>query len=213
MESFDQSLKHLLQHEPADFIRFGLGDPGAVVVSALPSGLPSRARDVDGDYLVACGDDRIIVHIEFHRRNQTLEELAIDVAEAQIRLFRRERLPVRSLVWDLYGRGDAAVLARRTLCFGVPREEGKDSQSVYQRVNLRGLDWKTLLSEAPPALWPLIALTRDGATEAGVAHARDAIEGRTDRSSAARADHLVLQPRLSHREHERAASRGGDGSD
>jgi hypothetical protein len=34
VEPFDQSLKHLLQHEPADFIRFGLGDPTAVVVRA-----------------------------------------------------------------------------------------------------------------------------------------------------------------------------------
>ncbi len=55
MESFDQSLKYLLQLEPADFIRFALSDPAVQVLGPLPSGLPSRGRDVDGGYLIARG--------------------------------------------------------------------------------------------------------------------------------------------------------------
>lgn len=82
MESFDQSLKYLLQHQPADFIRFALGDPAVVIIAPLPSGWPARGRDVDGGYLVARGEERLVVHIEFHRRHQSLEDLAIDVAEA-----------------------------------------------------------------------------------------------------------------------------------
>jgi hypothetical protein len=54
VESFDQSLKYLLHHEPASFVRFGLGDPTVRVLGPLPVGLPSRGRDVDGSYLIAC---------------------------------------------------------------------------------------------------------------------------------------------------------------
>jgi hypothetical protein len=35
VESFDQSLKYLLQHQPADFIRFGLADPAVVVIAPI----------------------------------------------------------------------------------------------------------------------------------------------------------------------------------
>jgi hypothetical protein len=51
--------------------------------------------------------------------------LAIDVTEAQIRLFRRERVPVLSLVWDLYGKETEPLLSKRTFRFGVP--EGEES--------------------------------------------------------------------------------------
>ena len=192
MESFDQSLKYLLQHEPADFIRFGLGDPTVEVIEALPSGLPARARDVDGGYLIIRGATRQVAHIEFHRRHQGLEELGIDIAEAQIRLFRRERLPVLSQVWDLYGDRDQPVLEDRTLSFGAPLQTAQ-SVCAYHRVNLRGVGWQELLSHAPPALWPLVTLTRDGATETVVKQARDAIEGRTELSLEERADHLAVR--------------------
>jgi hypothetical protein len=191
MESFDQSLKYLLQLEPADFIRFALSDPAVQVLGPLPSGLPSRGRDVDGSYLIARGDTRLVAHLEFHRRHQSTEELAVDVAEAQIRLFRRERLQVLSLVWDLYGAEDEPVVERRTLDFGAA-QRGPGSQAAYQRVNLRGLAWETLLADGPPALWPLVTLARQGANEAAVHSARDAIEGRTELSPATRADHLAV---------------------
>lgn len=191
MESFDQSLKYLLQHRPADFIRFGLADPALTVIAPIPSGLPARSRDVDGSYLVARGEAQRVVHIEFHRRHQRLEELAIDVAEAQIRIFRRERLPVSSLVWDLYGKPDDPVLESRTLSFGAP-EERVCSQCVYQRVNLRGLGWEELLARAPAALWSLVPLTRDGANETAILRTRDAIEGRQELSAAERADQLAV---------------------
>ena len=206
MESFDQSLKYLLHHDPADFIRFALGDPGIMVLSALPSGLPARGRDVDGVYLVARGETRIVVHVEFHRRHQSLAELATDVAEAQIRLFRREGLPVLSQLWDLYGKPDEGVVEDRTLRYGAA-SSGPDSRAtpderalarsagsvcVYQRVNLRALGGDELLSRGPPALWPLVALTRDGAGEAMIHKALDAIEARPFLSSAERADHLAV---------------------
>jgi len=142
------------------------------------------ARGQDGT--VADADKRI-VHVELHRRHQSLEDLAVDVAEAQIRLFRRERRLVLSQVWDLYGNADAPVLDKRTLAFG----EG-GSQCVYQRVNLRGLGADELLSRAPPTLWPLVPLTRDGANEAVIEKARDMIEARTAWSSTERADHLAV---------------------
>lgn len=191
MESFDQSLKYLLQHEPADFLRFGSGDPAIEVLGPIPSDLPSRGRDVDGGYLIVSSGKRIVAHLEFHRRHQSAEELAVDVAEAQIRLFRREQLPVLSQVWDLYGKRDEPFLGQRTLIYGAgPPKAG--SRSVYQRVNLRALGADELLSNAPPGLWPLVALTNDGASEEGVRRAYEAIEGRSDLSPAERADHLAV---------------------
>ena len=199
MESFDQSLKYLLHHEPADFIRFGLGDTTLRVLAALPSGLPSRGRDVDGSYLIGwpiadstAVAERAVAHVEFHRRHQSLDELAVDVAEAQFRLYRREGLRVLSLVWDLYGDASAPLTEPCTLRYGRGREDEVCSQCVYHRVKLRALGWKDLLSGAPPILWPLVALTRDGASDAAVHEAADAIEARTDLSGAVRADHLAV---------------------
>ncbi len=103
MDSFDQSLKYLLQKEPADFVRFALRDAGVRVLGPVPSGLPSRARDIDGAYFIERGSDKLVAHFEFHRRHQSTKELAVDVGEAQIRLYRREGMEVVSLVWDLYG--------------------------------------------------------------------------------------------------------------
>jgi len=191
VESFDQSLKYLLQHEPADFLRFGSGDQAIEVLSPIPSDLPSRGRDVDGGYLIASGGKRVVAHVEFHRRHQSVEELAVDVAEAQIRLFRREQLPVLSQVWDLYGKREEPFLGQRTLKYGAGPPKAR-SRSVYQRVNLRALSAAELLSRAPPGLWPLVALTADGASEEGVRRAYEAIEARSDLSPAERADHLAV---------------------
>lgn len=191
MESFDQSLKHLLHHNPADFIRFGLGEEAVTVVESIPSDLPSRGRDVDGGYRILRRERPMVAHIEFHRRHQSATELALDVAEAQVRLFRREGLRVVSFVWDLYGEPDSPLLEERTLRLGA-KGLSLASRSVHVRVNLRALRAEELLATAPPALWPLVALTRDGASEEGVRSARDAIEARADLSAPLRADHLTV---------------------
>jgi len=191
MQSFDHSLKHLLHHDPADFIRFGLGDDTVTVVEPIPSDLPSRGRDVDGGYRILRGKSPEVAHIEFHRRHQSALDLAIDVAEAQVRLFRRERLRVVSFVWDLYGDPDRPLLEEKTFKLGA-KGLALASRSVHVRVNLRALRADELLATAPPALWPLVALTRDGANEEGVRKARDAIEARTELTAATRADHLAV---------------------
>lgn len=191
MESFDQSLKFLLQRETADFIRFGLGDPTVSVLGSLPSGLPARARDVDGSYRIRRGEAELVVHLEFHRRHASLEELGIDVAEAQIRLFRRERRPVLTQVWDLYGRHEEPVLGERTLVYGAS-PPAEVSRSGYQRVNLRGMGAEELLGMRLPGLYALVPLTRDGASEAGVQRAREAIGREEGMSAARRADHLAV---------------------
>src|SRR4029078_8579959 len=66
------------------------------------------------------------------------------------------------------------------------------ARSVYLRVNLRAISAHELLTKGPPGLWPLIALTKDGATEEAVQKARDAIAGRTELSSSEQADHLAV---------------------
>jgi len=186
METFDESLKYLLHEEPADFLRFGFDDPNLAILGPCETGLPSRGRDVDGSYFVLRDGEKVVAHVEFHRRHQGLDELAIDVAEAQIRLYRRERCPVVSHVWDLYGdRAGPLMKARK---FRV----GPGTQSTYLRINLRAMKWRQLLGQAPPALWPLVPLTRDGATEIAVKEARHAITRQEGQNSGRLADYLAV---------------------
>ena len=186
METFDQSLKHLLEHEPADFVRFALKGATVELIKAVAVTLPSRGRAIDGGHRVRVGGVEKIAHTEFQRRHQSQSELAVDVAEAQVRMYRREGVEVVSLVWDLYGRRDEPVRSERVLRFAA------NSQSAYVRVNLRGMGWRELLAEGPPALWPLVALTGDGATDEAVHAARDAIVARPDLSAAQKADHVAV---------------------
>jgi hypothetical protein len=190
-DSLDQSLKYLLKQHPADFVRFALRDPAVRVLRPVPSGLPSRSRDIDGAYFIEHSGGHLIAHFEFHRRHQSAKDLAVDVGEAQIRLYRREGLEVVSLVWDLYGAASEPVTEERSFAYGAKILK-KGSRVVYLRVNLRGLGWKTLLAKAPPALWPLVALARDGACEEALHRARDAIVGRTDLTAGEQADHLAV---------------------
>ena len=188
MASFDQSLKYLLQHEPADFIGFGLGEPNVRILEPVPTVLPARGRDIDGAYVIALGDaPPRLVHLELHRRHQSAKEVGIDIVEAQARLFRREGKLVVSQLWDLYGDADAPVREERRLTFGAD-----GSTCVYRRINLRGMGWQDLLAAGPPALWALVALTRDGASEPACESARDAIDARTAWTLAERSDHLAV---------------------
>jgi predicted transposase YdaD len=191
LESFDQSLKCLLHHEPEDFIRFGLKDSAAQVVRPIDSDLPARGRVVDGGYLVEHNGALMVIHIEFHRRNQSLEDLALDVLEAQVRIYDGERAPVLTHVWDLNGQREAPVLQKRVLHFGAPREE-EHSVCVYHWVNLQALGSEELFSLGLPGLWPLVALTRDGATEQAVRKARDMIEARPGLGTRGLADRLAV---------------------
>lgn len=185
METFDRSLKYLLKHASADLLRFALA-VDVEVERPVETGLPSRGREIDGGYRVRIAGDTRVAHVEFQRRHEPEREVAVNVAEAQIRLFRREDVTVVSVVWDLYGRRDDPVRSTRVL----PYAEG--SQSAYTRVNLRGMSWRELLAGGPSALWPLVALTGDGACDEAVRAARDAIGRRTDLSAARKADHLAV---------------------
>src|SRR5262249_53811666 len=177
------------------FIRFGMGDPSIEVLKPAEAALPARPaknRDVDGGYRFRCGEELLIGHVEFHRRHQSRKDLALDVGEAQIRFHRREGLRVVSFVWDLYGKADEPLLTRKRYRYGARDANEPVSQVAYRRVNLRSLGYEELLSSAPPTLWPLVALTRDGATQAGVKAARDAIVARKDLCRSERADHLAV---------------------
>src|SRR5262249_19170337 len=76
---------------------------------------------------------------------QGLDELALDVVEAQTRLFRRERRLVVSQVWDLYGDPTAPGRSERTFQFG---EAG--SKCGDQRGNPRGGVAEERLCGGPP---------------------------------------------------------------
>ncbi len=186
MESFDSWVKCLVQEKPGDFIAFGLGLPQVEVIRPESTALPSRARAVDDIYRIRVGDRLFISHLEYHRRHQAKDELAFDVAEAQVRIFRREKTPVLSQVWDLYGDAKAPLLKDHTIEFGP------GCQSTYRRVNLRALSWQQLFREAPPSLWPLLPLTRDGAAPEPMKQVTAAILARQDISSPVQADHLAV---------------------
>lgn len=186
MDSFDESLKFLLHLEPDDFVRFGFADPSVIVVRPCETDLPSRDRDIDGSYEVLHDGSNKITHVEFHRRHQGLDDLAVDVAEAQIRLYRRERKQVVSHVWDLYGSEQRPLLELRTLVVGP------GTQSSYVRINLRAMTWTEFLAGTPSALWPLVPLTKDGASEIAVQAARDAIVTQGPENSSHLADHLAI---------------------
>jgi hypothetical protein len=176
MDAYDDSLKLLISEAPAEFFRFGLSTPDLKVYGPLETALPSPGRrDVDACYELEIQGLRCIGHVEFHRRHQSLEELARDVAEAQLRLYLREERPVLSLVWDLYGKRRQPTLKPVVLAYGAPVFK-KRSQSVYVRVNLRGMDHAELLALPFPALWPLAPLTSSGATEEVVRQTRHALE-------------------------------------
>lgn len=186
MKTFDQSLKYLLAHDTHDLLAFALDDATVEVIKPVKVSLPARGRDVDGSFRVRTRGDERVAHVEFHRRNQSRDDLAVDVAEAQIRLYRRERVEVLSLVWDLYGDRAAPVLSTCALTYA------SGSVSRYTRINLRGTVWHALLSGKHRALWPLVALTADGACEEGVRAAHDAIVARDDLSASRKADHLAV---------------------
>jgi hypothetical protein len=187
MESFDRSLKHLLALAPAELLGFGLGHSVHVIRPVEPS-LSGRGREIDGCYLIEDAEQPVVIHVEFHRRHQALQDLALDVAEAQLRLFCREKLPVWSLVWDLYGRYDEPVLSERESIVGP---DGPRLRCTYQRVNLRGMGWRELLTQGPPSLWSLVALTRDGQSQEALRGSYDAIVNRTIPESQ-RADQLAV---------------------
>ena len=174
LASHDKSLKYLLSQEPAEFIGFGRGD-SVRVLRPVEGDLPARDRLVDGGY----------------RRHENLLDVALDIAEAQVRFHRKERAPVYTHLWDLYGSRQAPVLEDRTVPLGRP-QDAACTRVVYRRINLRGMGAVDLLERGPKAFYPLVPLTRDGADLAHVRRAAEAITSRSELSPSKRADHLTV---------------------
>lgn len=191
MDAHDPSLKYLLAQDPAGFLSFGLACPTLKVLRPVEGDLPHRDRDVDGGYLVEREGALQVAHVEFYRMHRSLAEVALDIGDAQLRLFRREQVPVCSLLWDLYGSRKAQVLEERSFPVGA-EGDAACTRIAYRRVNLRGMGADELLERGPRGLYALVPLTRDGASPEGVRRAMQAIEGRTDLSGAQRADHLAV---------------------
>ena len=180
-----------LAQEPGSFIRFGFPSAPVHVLRPVEIDLPVRNRVVDGGYLVEGDTRRQVIHVEFFRRHQDLSEVAFEVGQAQLRLHRRELLPVMTLLWDLYGNKQAPLLSERVYWLGLP-EGPASSRVAYRRVNLRAMAAKELLAQDAAALYPLVPLTHDGASEEAVRAAAAAIEKRVDLRSGQRADHLAV---------------------
>src|SRR5579883_452284 len=112
-DSHDRSLKHLLAQGAQDFIRFALRSEKVQVIKAVELDLAARDLTCDGGYLIDRDGAAMVGHIEFLRRHQGRREVALDIGETQLRLCRREGLPVVSMAWDLYGSRRAPLVRRR----------------------------------------------------------------------------------------------------
>jgi hypothetical protein len=190
-ETHDRSLKYLLAQDPASFIQFGFPAAATQVLRPIEIDQPVRHRVVDGGYLAQGAAGRQVIHIEFLRRHQSLAEAAFEVGQAQLRLHWREKVPVVTLLWDLYGSKHAELLSDRAYWLGWPAEAAS-SRVAYRRVNLRAMAAAELLAKGLPTLYPLVPLTQDGTEEPALRQAAAAIEARTDLREAQRADHLAV---------------------
>ena len=161
LASHDRSLKYLLAQEPADFIRFALRPASVRVLRPVESDLPARDRTVDGGYLIERDDRHEVAHVEFYRRHEDLTELGLDIGEAQIRIHRRERVPVTTFLWDLYGSRKAEVLSDRVVWLG-PEDGAGSSRLMYRRVNLRGFIVSDFAQHWPGALRQMGEWIRSG---------------------------------------------------
>jgi hypothetical protein len=156
---------------PDEFLSFALGGARVGVLKPLSAVLPARSRTVDDAFLVEIDGTRRVAHMEYVRRHQGQDELGLDVAEAQVRLFRREGVLVLSFAWDLYGKPGGPLLRDQELSFGI------GSKCSYRMVNLRGQRVEDLLLSGPAGLWPLAPLFEGGASEGAIQKTAAAIGG------------------------------------
>jgi hypothetical protein len=189
--AYDQSLRLLLHKRPYEFIAFGLNNPKVRVLRPIEGAVPALGRELDGGYLIRLGRTNTVAHLEFHRRHQSLLDLAQDVLEAQVRIFRREKVKVLSLVFDLFGRRRGPVWTDHVVHFGAPQLAKGGSRCVFRRVNLRVLPWQDLLKIQMPMLWSLVPLSEGGADLEAQLSARDAIEA-ADLPPSDQADNLAV---------------------
>jgi predicted transposase YdaD len=149
---FDQPLKHLVTRAPNGFV--ALIAPGRIWRADRSPELPATRRQADLVWEVERPDGRRgILHIELQTKVE--RNLGERLAEYLVRLYRRDHLPIRSIL----------VLLRETAHvptspFVIPSED-EDEDSLICRftvIRLWELPQEQILGTEHYALWPLVSL-------------------------------------------------------
>lgn len=148
---YDQALKRLLTDAHDGVLALLL--PGARWVGERSPELPARRRQADLVWEVALGDgERVLLHIEL----QAQPDAAIGerLAEYALRLWRRDRLPVQSIV--VYLREAGPIPAPP---FVVQRGGGAEALRLqYAIIRLWEQPAERVLETEEAGVWPLAAL-------------------------------------------------------
>lgn len=155
--SYDQTLKRMLSQEPNSLV--ALYDAGLAVTAELASELPASQRQADLVWEVTRSDGRVgVLHIELQAYPDA--KMGERLAEYGLRLWLRERKPIRSLVILL--RPSALITASP---FVVPWMESESLRYTFETIELWTIPRERVLETDAYALWPLASVMA-GATEA-----------------------------------------------
>lgn len=159
---YDQLLKRLLSRSHDEFLE--LIAPGLTWLGGHSPEVPAVARYADLVWEVERPDGRRgLLHIELQLKVE--DDIGERLAEYAIRLWRRDHLPVRSLV--IYLRHASAV---PTSPFVIPWEEQDESlRYSYGVVRLWELPPDRVLAASTYALWPLSSLMAGATVETTLA--------------------------------------------
>jgi hypothetical protein len=159
---YDQLLKWLLSRSHDEFLE--LIAPGLTWLGEHSPEVPAVARYADLVWEVERADGRRgLLHIELQLKVE--DDIGERLAEYAIRLWRRDHLPVRSLV--IYLRHASAV---PTSPFVIPWEEQDASlRYSYGVVRLWELPPDRVLASSTYALWPLSSLMAGATVETTLA--------------------------------------------
>jgi hypothetical protein len=146
---YDQALKHLLLRAHDGFLAPIF--PGVAWRGERSSERPAVTRRADLVWEVEGSGQRGLLHIELQAKVE--EDVGERVAEYAIRLWRRDHLPVESVV--VFLRPSTNLPASRFALPGLGRERMIDT---HTSVRLWEVPAERALDADEPALWPLAAL-------------------------------------------------------
>lgn len=178
---YDQTLKRMLTEAHDGFL--ALLVPGAQWIGERSPELPANPRQADLVWEVALANgERLLLHVELQTKADPL--IGERLAEYAIRLWRRDHLPVRSIVVYLREPGSVAEPP-----FSIGRGGGEEGLRYrYDVVRLWRVPMDQVLATPHVGLWPLTPLmagaTLDSTAEAAEQIARTALP-RAERSELA----------------------------
>ncbi len=157
---YDQALKRLLLRAHDSFL--ALVAPGLTFRGERSAELPAVARRADPVWEVARsgagGEQRGLLHIELQTKVEP--DIGERIAEYALRLWRRDHLPVESVV--VFLRPSASVPEPRFALPGLGRERLVDTYTI---IRLWEVPQERVLATPEYALWPLAGLMAGATVE------------------------------------------------